>query len=208
MKIYKFYLVKKNIRHNKYPAIDPNKIHEIKNDKYACLYGYTDNKIIKDEFIEYRNMDIFRLKETNMSHNKYEKFCDTFPEEELSYSSFGTSVVENGVIKVRPVTLVTTRKEADTIHLDNDLIAEGSLYEVFDSLTKDVNVERYYDSIINFPNIFKHDIREALQYLEFVTVLFEYFSPDYSEMPFKNFSEDKLIAYVKLFGNTYKPEVL
>lgn len=208
MKVYKFYLTKKVIKYSRYPAISEDNIYETKKGKMSCLYGYTDSKTIRDEFIEYRNMNIFKLKEVDMTNDEYDLFMSKHPDECLEFNSFGTSIIENGFVRTRPVQLVVTNKEATTVFLDNDLIAEGALYDIFTDMSNYIVSNDMFSCIYNFPNIFKHDIMIALQYLEFPNVLIDYFSPESLELPFKTFAEDKLMCYIKLFGNTYKDEVL
>lgn len=209
MKVYKFYLYKKNIRHEKYPAISEDNIFETKNGKFACLYGYTDSKDIRDEFIEYRNMNIFKMKEENMSKERFEAFSQLYPDELLEYNSFGTNVVECGNTVIRPIPLVVTNKEYDMVFMDCNMIAEGSLYDLFKDITQNADdPTAFYDNVFKFQNMFKHDITEALEYLEFTNVMFEYFSPESSELPYTAFPEDKLMAYIKLFRNTFKEGVL
>ena len=208
MKIYKFYLCKKFIQKNKYPAVNTENYFETFGGKIAYLYGYTNDKNIKNEFIEYRNMDLFKLVESNISKEYYEKFAETYPDNELEYNSFVTSSVFDESITSRSVQLVTTNKEASIIFMDNDSIARNQLYDIFDDIMNYNNNDVFFGSLIDFPNIFKHDIIKALEYLEFTNVMLEYFSPENIEIPFIAFKEDKLMAYIKIFGNTYKYEVL
>jgi hypothetical protein len=149
------------------------------------------------------------MKEESMSKERFETFSQLYPDELLEYNSFETNVVESGNTVIKSIPLVVTNKECDMIFADYNMIAEGSLYDLFKDIAQNTNDPTgFYDNVFKFQNMFKHDITEALEYLEFTNVMFEYFSPDNSEIPYIAFPEDKLMAYIKLFRNTYKEGVL
>ena len=81
------------------------------------------------------------------------------------------------------------------LDLDGVVFDSENLFRVYTEI---------YDIVINFQSIFKHDITEALYILEFSNIMIEYLMPDEFKLPFKIYDEDKLMAYVKVFGNTYK----
>jgi hypothetical protein len=145
-------------------------------------------------------MNIFKIKTEDMGDEEYKEYMEKHIDEYLEYNSFITSDVYNHKRK-KSVVLVTTHKEYTIIENDCDMIAEKSLYNII----KDIkNKDNIYDIVINFQSIFKHDITEALYILEFSNIMIEYLMPDEFKLPFKIYDEDKLMAYVKVFGNTYK----
>ena len=192
MKIYCFYLVKKEIDTSKFLGVTTDKITFIGNNECA-LYAYTPAKESEIYFLETRNMDIFFEKIIEMDREDYEEFCENNKDQLLEYHTFVTKNIEHGVYKSKSIQILTTLIESDHIIFYKEEIVMDMISNLF-----------LYDML---------DVRKTLPFKKSIKkVLNEYFIYEellYKVYPLEDMNYDKIFIddlslYIKLFSNTFK----
>jgi len=192
MKVYMFYLVHEFLTETYFPGISNDNVKR-NGDTFYALYGFTNDKSIRNKFINTRNMDIFYYKTEDMSKDEYESFSEKYDDYVIKFRGYKTKSIKNDKIVTDIILILSTGKEFNKVYFDGI----SSLHLIFDEVHKNL-------SLIS-PDIFNDTISNILKrifnYYDFIDWVRQMDS-----MPFYSFEINLFALYFHEFENTYNIE--
>lgn len=159
------------------PFDDPPYSANASSSNAIGVYGFTKDKTILDEFVKYRDNQIFHVKKMNLSHNEYIKFSKRYCDYELY------------MIKYSGVSIVSSNFEHSFV---GDMVVED-VYARFVDIGG-INID-----------IFGKSVRDSLHLLYGDIMLNSVFDDsDFNMCEYNRWAYDQVTLFIDAFGNTFK----
>lgn len=159
------------------PFDDPQYSTNTSSSKAIGVYGFTKDKTILDEFVKYRDNQIFHVKKMNLTYDEYIKFSKRYYDYELY------------MIKYSGVPIVSSNFEHSLV---GDMVVEDIYARLAD--IGDINID-----------IFGKSIRDSLQLLYADIILNAVFDDsDFDMCEYNRWTYDQITLFIDAFGNTFK----
>ena len=195
MKIYCFFLVRREINVKDFPGVKADTIVR-RNGREESLYAYTPEKSIAKLFSKTRKDKLFEKRIVYMSRDEYEEFVADNEDYLLGYHSIITKTIEDNIYTLMTAEFLMTLLESDYVIFDSEAKVYNMLYDI---LAGD-----YFQYVVDY-ELFKPKYQAMLNdYFNLDVVRDVILHPIDSEDQLSYFQVDQLEVYVRVFGKTYK----
>lgn len=211
--IWIVYLVlSKKYNQSDFYAVAENE-YTIVNGKKYILYGFTPEKEIFKRFKESRDMRLFKVKhitDKEEALNMRVELCDMHTDLILDFHDYETIDVVNGIVQSKSIEVVCTEREYISCMEASELCISDMVDIITDRIhmSKCVNYESLDRAIQSFEGIFKREIYEALEDLDFRSIIEVYNGiSDVGLDAVHGYNIDYLELFCNLYGNTFNKSI-
>ena len=182
----------------------------VKNNKKYILYAYTDYKELFKNFKNSRNMNLFKYKHYNDeldTMNVWIYLNDMYPELNLDFYDYNTIDTVGNEIRSKFISIASNDREYETVMQESELIISDSVSFMVDNIKrgKILSPESLDIWTETFKSIFKDNIREALDELDFSDILSIFTGMEESSLDaIHGYDVDILEIFLDMYGNTFK----
>jgi hypothetical protein len=177
--------------------------------KYAKgIYAFTNKKDLARKFKETRDMRLFKVahfKDPSVVRSIWTELMESKRDFELEYYEFNTlSIDKRGRTIPKLVQVCCTDREYESVECESEVIITDAVSRIVDLIKRDkvIDTDGLYNWLRDFKNIFKDDIKEALDTLEFTDIIMSY--TGMTDSDFRVYEEDTLEIFCSMFYNTFK----